>query len=537
MGIQINGNTNNINAGIGSLSIEDLNELDIVGVATAANFKTGVSNLHSVGLTLSGGQIDVGSNIKIGTAGVITATSFVGSGANLTGITQTTINNNANNRLITGSGTANTLEGEANLTFDGDDLLIRSSTDGRRISFATDGTSHYMKYDDTLSGIMLNGYGGIAFETNGTNERLRIDSSGRVVIGHTSNIGIANHNGRFQLHGTDYDTATMSIVHNGTDSFGSFLFFASQRSGSPGGSTVLQNNDAVGTIRFHAGDGTDMASYCASIQVKIDGTPGSNDVPGRIMFSTTADGAASPTERLRIASNGAVSINYAGTGDNNLHIGCTSNASGLIIKAPGNHYANIDVDANRSGADNGICNVQGKWNGTAVATMSFTTGSDTTNKDDGYVKFYTRESGADLIEAARFAADNTFHLASTGSDDIVYSMQTGRAQHSNSQSKTYRITGLAWGQFTFSIAVSDGNYKRAHVVVKLGGSQWSTSNSAYVATVEINDASGVNVSFNKETTYYDVIIANAGNSNTLFGTWQLEGSNYSNLGKPTLTIS
>ena len=91
MGIQINGNTNNINAGIGSLSIEDINELDIVGVATAANFKTGVSNLHSVGLSLSGGQIDVGSNIKIGNAGVITATSFSGSGANLTGIDATAL--------------------------------------------------------------------------------------------------------------------------------------------------------------------------------------------------------------------------------------------------------------------------------------------------------------------------------------------------------------------------------------------------------------------------------------------------------------
>ena len=86
MGIQINGNTNNINAGIGSLSIEDMNELDIVGVATAANFKTGVSNLHSLGLTLSGGQLDVGSNIKIGTAGVVTATTFSGSGASLTNL-------------------------------------------------------------------------------------------------------------------------------------------------------------------------------------------------------------------------------------------------------------------------------------------------------------------------------------------------------------------------------------------------------------------------------------------------------------------
>ena len=37
-------------------------------------------------------------------------------------VSGTTINNNADNRLITGSGTANTLEGEANLTYDGTDL-------------------------------------------------------------------------------------------------------------------------------------------------------------------------------------------------------------------------------------------------------------------------------------------------------------------------------------------------------------------------------------------------------------------------------
>ena len=36
----------------------------------------------------------------------------------------TTINNNANNRIITGSGTANTLEGEANLTYDGSTLSV-----------------------------------------------------------------------------------------------------------------------------------------------------------------------------------------------------------------------------------------------------------------------------------------------------------------------------------------------------------------------------------------------------------------------------
>ena len=50
------------------------------------------------------------------------------------------------------------------------------------VSFAGDGTSHYMKYDNTLGGIILNGYGGITFETNGTNERLRIASNGGVGI-------------------------------------------------------------------------------------------------------------------------------------------------------------------------------------------------------------------------------------------------------------------------------------------------------------------------------------------------------------------
>ena len=70
MGIQINGNTNNINAGIGSLSIEDLNELDIVGVATAANFKTGTSNVHSTGYECT----------NVNASGIITAAQFSGDG-------------------------------------------------------------------------------------------------------------------------------------------------------------------------------------------------------------------------------------------------------------------------------------------------------------------------------------------------------------------------------------------------------------------------------------------------------------------------
>ena len=240
MGIQINGNTNNINAGIGSLSIEDLNELDIVGVATAANFKTGISNLHDVGLTLTGGQIDVGSNIKIGTAGVITATSFVGSGANLTNlngsniasgtvpvarigtgtkssstfyrgdgtfaaVTSTTINNNADNLVITGSGTANTLEAEANLTFEtatsGGTLTVAgtseyqlklkdSNTSGNgaetALAFTDSGNTvqgfvGYNYWGDGNIDIQNNNTGGsVCINTGGGNERLVVTSDGDI---------------------------------------------------------------------------------------------------------------------------------------------------------------------------------------------------------------------------------------------------------------------------------------------------------------------------------------------------------------------
>ena len=74
-----------VNVSAGQLDVGNNIKIGNAGVATAANFKTGVSNLHSVGLTLSGGQLDVGSNIKIGNAGVVTATAFHGDISNATG--------------------------------------------------------------------------------------------------------------------------------------------------------------------------------------------------------------------------------------------------------------------------------------------------------------------------------------------------------------------------------------------------------------------------------------------------------------------
>jgi hypothetical protein len=68
----------------------------------------------------------------------------------------------------------------------------------------------------------------------------------------------------------------------------------------------LSSGNGIGEIHFadSAGGGFAMISAFA------DGTPGANDYPGRLVFSTTADGASSPTERMRINNAGATA-NFA----------------------------------------------------------------------------------------------------------------------------------------------------------------------------------------------------------------------------------
>jgi hypothetical protein len=66
----------------------------------------------------------------------------------------------------------------------------------------------------------------------------------------------------------------------------------------------------VGGITFNQWDGSNLLN-AASISVSVDGTPGANDMPGRLVFSTTADGASSPTERMRISNAGTTTLTSA----------------------------------------------------------------------------------------------------------------------------------------------------------------------------------------------------------------------------------
>jgi hypothetical protein len=96
----------------------------------------------------------------------------------------------------------------------------------------------------------------------------------------------------------------MMLVRNSADGNDTSIILGKTRGTSPGANTLVSNGDGVGSISFQGADGSELVEL-ASIQAIIDGAPGANDMPGRLVFSTTADGASSPTERMRINSDGA----------------------------------------------------------------------------------------------------------------------------------------------------------------------------------------------------------------------------------------
>ena len=162
-------------------------------------------------------------------------------------------------------------------------------------------------------GADLNNY---QFQLGGS-EVARIDSSGRLLVGTSSIRSASGVTGSIQLEGTTEGTSTQSIIANINGGDGPWLNFGKTRGTAVGGTTVVSSGDSLGRIYFHGSDGSVLVP-AAAIRADVDGTPGSNDMPGRLVFSTTADGASSPTERLRIDNSEIFSFKRFGPWDDNV---------------------------------------------------------------------------------------------------------------------------------------------------------------------------------------------------------------------------
>jgi hypothetical protein len=215
---------------------------------------------------------------------------------------------------------------------------------------------------DTNTGIFSPTADTIAFAEGGA-EAMRIDSSAQVLVGTTTARSVATSNSAvFEIEAVNAVAA--SLVNNNNSSGSSAqLMFGKSRGGAVGGTTVVQNGDELGEIRFAGADGTNLQSYAASIRTEVDGTPGSGDMPGRLIFSTTADGAGSSTERARITSGGQFLVGK--TADDDTSVGCnlTPVGLGVFVRSGGDC-----VRVNRTTSDGDL--VTFKQDGTQEGSIS-----------------------------------------------------------------------------------------------------------------------------------------------------------------------
>jgi hypothetical protein len=172
--------------------------------------------------------------------------------------------------------------------------------DGFAIQCKSDGTAALRQFENSS----------LTFETNAT-ERGRWDSSGRFLVG-TSSAG-SSLTRTIEIHGTGGGPTDQPCFENyaftGTTADRSgYLQFYRSRGTSVGTNTIVASGDQLGVINFRGANGSSY-DIAAQIKSEVDGTPGaSNDMPGRLVFSTTADGASSPTERMRITSDPLSSV-------------------------------------------------------------------------------------------------------------------------------------------------------------------------------------------------------------------------------------
>ena len=189
---------------------------------------------------------------------------------------------------------------------DGGNVTISNTNDGHTGGLAFGDTS------SNLSGRISYDHfnNSMRFDTAGS-ERARIDSSGRLLVGTSSSFsaGASAQYGKFQVVGNSFSASTQAIVAIGR--------------GQAAGASITSGS-AIGTLVFSDSTGGEFAQ----IACEADAATGTNDYPGRLVFSTTADGASSPTERMVVKNNG-----YIGIGVSNPTINYSDDTGVQLISA------------------------------------------------------------------------------------------------------------------------------------------------------------------------------------------------------------
>ena len=295
------------------------------------------------------------------------------------------------------------------------------------------------------------------FRTNAV-ERLRLDSLGRLSLGVSATgsypVGSTARQVQAEIKGSISGDAYHhgSLAINCTNNNANLHIVRSQN--------IQTSGVALGSVCFTGFDGTDF-HLGARITVSRDATGGNNNMPARLEFLTTADGASTPTERLRIDSTGRVLVNTTTT--------YTSNQIMIVKGASPTGGGNRPYDGQlaiesteTSGAINtgGVLAFIGHDGGTSRGF-----GSIRNLKEDGtsgnygtYMSFETRANGSAPAEKVRITSDGKVGINETAPSAMLH------VENDNANSSTYYLNTDA------AILVQNKNSNAsAKTVLKLEG--------------------------------------------------------------------
>jgi hypothetical protein len=347
----------NIKAKDGTAAASIADSTGIITVTTQLN----VDNLNLSGNTLSStdangnivlapngtGDVQVDADtLRVGDSGAAATITTNGAG-NLTLSTNEGTNSGT---IVINQGTNGNIEvapngtGDVHLTAD----TVRIGDSNANATLTTNGTgdlilntnsgtnSGSITIADGVDGDMTltpNGNGSVVITNTGTSNALRITQTGtgnalvvedsanpdaspfvvtadgNVLVNATNSVsGLSGIQSQVQINNSAGIAA--AFVRYSSDNLAPSIQFLKSRNATYGSQTVVNIDDGLGTLRFVGSDGTNFLQ-AASITSAVDGTPGTNDMPGRLALSTTADGASSPTERVRINASGLTTVGYS----------------------------------------------------------------------------------------------------------------------------------------------------------------------------------------------------------------------------------
>ena len=313
----------------GTLTYEDVTNVDSVGIITARSnilvgsgitlspdgdvFTTGISTIK--GIHVNGTQL--GEDLKVGTGVTITRDGDIfATGITTVGILTVT------GHVKIGVGTTGFV------TITPDEAIkatFRGTSEQDIIHVSTGNTTPYGNIrGDNEGGIRIRGGGsfdggtielagglrdtdpGVIKFSSGTggsvSERARIAKGGQLLIGDTTARNTDGGNTpQLQVASSTSGVWARMLSTTYIDStIGGGIILAHSRNATIGSHTILQDDDKIGSIFFEGSDGSAFKRG-ATIQAYVDGTPGSDDMPGRIEFATSA--GSSLTTNLVIDSS------------------------------------------------------------------------------------------------------------------------------------------------------------------------------------------------------------------------------------------